>query len=417
MVMVPESMDDDQKADAEKRIRNLYDSIQAGKNFSEIARKYSEDRGSASRGGELPWFGTGRMVSTFENASYALADIGDISEPIQTSFGWHIIKLLELKKFDDFEVVKADLQANVTKSDRNAYSKKAMVERIKRKNNFTENRANLYPFYSVVDSSIFERKWDVSKASGLNEVMFTVGEREVTQQDFAAHLAEKQSRGRKDIEVLVNNYYDAFVEEQVLQYEEDQLPKLHPEFRHLVQEYHDGILLFDLTDKMVWSKAVEDTTGLEAFFTDNRSTYMWEKRLDATLYTCRDNEVAEFARSLLNKPKRRKRPAPEKVQSLAFESFNDSTCLAYEMKKYEKTDHELVESMDWDKLMSGSLEQEGKIIFLVKNKVLKPELKSLDECRGIVTADYQNHLEEGWIESLRSKYPVQVNHEMLSEIN
>jgi len=416
MIMTPEGMNDELRTDAKKRIHMLYDSIQSGMDFAEIARKYSEDGGSAARGGELPWFGTGRMVAPFEDASFALANIEDISEPIQTSFGWHIIKLLEQKKFDDFETVQADLRANVTKSDRNAYSKKALVERIKRNNNFTENRESLYPFYTIVDTSIFYRNWDVSKAAGLNEVLFTIGDRSVTQQDFASYLAEKQAATKKNIQVLVDNHYEKFIEVEVLQYEEDQLPGKYPEFKHLIQEYHDGILLFDLTDQMVWSKAVEDSIGMEAYYADNRSNYMWEKRLDATLFTSRDAEVAAFARDLLSK-KKRKRPSPEAVQSLAFAEFSDSSCLSFEINKYEMGDHPLVEKMDWNDPMSDNMDEEGKVIFLVKNKVLKPEPKMLDECRGIVTADYQNHLETDWIEELRVKYTVQVNREMLSEIN
>ena len=416
MIMTPEGMNDELRTDAKKRIHMLYDSIQSGMDFAEIARKYSEDGGSAARGGELPWFGTGRMVAPFEDASFALANIEDISEPIQTSFGWHIIKLLEQKKFDDFETVQADLRANVTKSDRNAYSKKALVERIKRNNNFTENRESLYPFYTIVDTSIFYRNWDVSKAAGLNEVLFTIGDRSVTQQDFASYLAEKQAATKKNIQVLVDNHYEKFIEVEVLQYEEDQLPGKYPEFKHLIQEYHDGILLFDLTDQMVWSKAVEDSIGMEAYYADNRSNYMWEKRLDATLFTSRDAEVAAFARDLLSK-KKRKRPSPEAVQSLAYAEFSDSSCLSFEINKYEMGDHPLVEKMDWNDPMSDNMDEEGKVIFLVKNKVLKPEPKMLDECRGIVTADYQNHLETDWIEELRAKYTVQVNREMLSEIN
>ncbi len=416
MVMTPEGMNDEQRKDASKRIHMLYDSLQTGIDFAEIARKYSEDRGSAARAGELPWFATGRMVAAFENASFALANVGDISEPIQTSFGWHIIKLLERKKLDDFETAEADLRANVTKSDRNAYGKKALVERIKRNNNFTENRENLYPFYSVVDTSIFYRNWDVGKAMGLTEVMFTIGDSSVTQQDFAAYLADKQGAAKKNIEVLVNSHYEKFVEVQVLQYEEDQLPGKYPEYKHLIQEYHDGILLFDLTDQMVWSKAVEDSAGLEAYYADNKSNYMWEKRLDATLITCRDAEVAAFARDLLSR-KKRKRPSTEEVQSLAYAEFSDSSSLSFEFQKYEKEDHPLVEKMDWNKPMSDNMEEDGKVIFLVKNKVLKPEPKMLDQCRGIVTADYQNQLEADWIEALRAKYTVQVNRELLSEIN
>ena len=143
---------------------------------------------------------------------------------------------------------------------------------------------------------------------------------------------------------------------------------------------------------------------------------MWEKRLDATLITCKDPEVASFARELLSK-KKRKRPSLEALQSLAYAEFSDSSCLSYEFNKYEMEDHPLVEEMDWNQAMSGNMDEDGKVIFLVKNKVLKPEPKMLEQCRGIVTADYQNHLETDWIEVLRAKYTFQVNREMLSEIN
>ncbi|MEF9437949.1 MAG: hypothetical protein L0922_04080 [Candidatus Mariimomonas ferrooxydans] len=256
----------------------------------------------------------------------------------------------------------------------------------------------------------------MGKAMGLTEIMFTISDSSVTQQDFAAYLADKQGAAKTNIEVLVNNNYEKFIEVQVLQYEEDQLPGKYPEYKHLIQEYHDGILLFDLTDQMVWSKAVEDSAGLEAYYADNKSNYMWEKRLDATLITCRDAEVAAFARDLLSR-KKRKRPSVEEVQSLAYGEFSDSSSLSFEFQKYEKEDHPLVEKMDWNKPMSDNMEEDGKVIFLVKNKVLKPEPKMLDQCRGIVTADYQNHLETYWIEALRAKYTVQVNRELLSDIN
>jgi peptidyl-prolyl cis-trans isomerase SurA len=417
MVMVPESMTNEQKEDAKRKIYNLYDSLQSGMDFSELAMRHSEDRGSAGRGGELPWFGTGRMVPEFEDASFAIEKVGDISGPIQTSFGWHIIKLLDKKTYDDFETVKADLKASVLKSDRNAYTKIAMIRRIKDKNGFTEYKGNLREFYSIVDSTIFDRTWDKNRAAHLAGTLFAIGEREIPQQAFAEHLATHQGGRRMNTEVFVNTEYQKFVEQELLRYEEDQLPDKYPEFKHLVQEYHDGILLFDLTDKMVWSKAVEDTTGLEAFYAEHKDDYKWGKRMDATLYTCRDEEVAGFAKGLLENP-RFKRLTAEDIQSRAYKEFSDSTCLEFEYRKLEAGDDELADKMDWSKdKISEIQERDGKFIFLVRNRILKPSVKRLDECRGLVTADYQNHLEKEWIELLRAKYPVNVNHELLSKIN
>ena len=188
MVMVPESMSDQEKNRAREKIRALYDSIQSGMEFSGVASKYSEDRGSATRGGELPWFGTGRMVPEFEDEAFALKDVGDISEPVQTSFGWHIIKLLDRKIFKNYESMEADLQSNVIKSDRNTFAKKAMIERIKKSNDFREYRGNLQPFYLMVDTSIFQRTWDASWATGLTDPLFVIGDRTIRQDAFARFL-------------------------------------------------------------------------------------------------------------------------------------------------------------------------------------------------------------------------------------
>jgi len=417
MVMVPESMTDEKKLEAKKKIDRFSDSLQAGTDFAELASRQSEDRGSAARGGELPWFGTGRMVMEFENASFALGNIGDYSEPIQTSFGWHIIKLLNKKTFDDFDAVKADLQNSVTKSDRNAYSRAAMIERIKKKNNFSENPARLHDFHAVVDTGIFLRTWDASRAANLNGTMFTIGEREVSQKAYTDYLAAHQGGRHINIEVYIYKKYQIFVEEQVLNYEEDQLPGKYPEFRHLVQEYHDGILLFDLTDKMVWSKAVEDSVGLEAYYEQNKDNYKWEKRMDATTYICRDADVAAFAKELLENPGRKKL-SPQDIQSKTIAEFSDSSCLVLEDRKMEAGDHPLIDEMNWEKdKISGIHTSDNKVIFLVNKKILKPSVKKLEECRGLVTADYQNFLEKEWIETLKAKYPVSVNEEFLSKIN
>ena len=416
MVLVPESMTDDEKEKAREKIMALHDSIQSGMEFPRVVSLYSEDRGSAARGGELPWFGaTGRMVPEFETAAFQLENTGDISEPVRTSFGWHIIKLLDRKLYDDYATIEADLQSNVTKSDRNIFARKAMIERIKKNNGFIAYPGNLQVFYERVDSSIFTRTWDVDKASGLSDDLFIIGGRHYTQAGFAQYLQHNQGGRRINTEVFVNSAFEKFVEQSVLGFAEDQLPDKYPEFRHLVQEYHDGILLFDLTDKMVWSKAVSDSAGLQAYYEEHRDDYMWEERMDATLYTCRDEQVAGFAMGLITGA-RKKVPGPELIVSSAIEEFGDSTCIGFQYRKFEKEDHILVRDMDWKDELSGLAEINDKTVFLVKNKLLKPQPRALEESRGLVTADYQDYLEKQWIQALRDKYDIQVNRELLNQI-
>jgi peptidyl-prolyl cis-trans isomerase SurA len=292
-----------------------------------------------------------------------------------------------------------------------------MIERIKKKNSFKENPANLEVYYDLVDTSVFVRQWDAAKAANLDGTLFTIGDRNISQVAFTEYIDANQGGTKMNLHVFVFNSYTKFVEEQVLQYEEDHLPEKYPDFRHLVQEYHDGILLFDLTDQMVWSKAVEDTLGLEAFYSDRKDNYRWEKRMDATLFTAKNMDIATFCVNLLNDPKN-KRLSSANMHSRAIAEFSDSTCLRFEQRKLEAGDNAQADKMNWDRDKVSEIETlNNSPVFLVNNKILKPGTKKLEECRGLVTADYQNHLEKAWIEELKLKYPVIVNKDLLSKIN
>jgi peptidyl-prolyl cis-trans isomerase SurA len=416
MVMTPESMSDADKIRAKEKIDNLYDSLKSGKDFAGLAKKYSEDRGSASNGGELPWFGTGRMVPEFEDAAFAISKAGEYSAPVKTSFGWHIIKLLEKKGVDDFERMKPDLQSMVAKSDRIAVSRKAMIQKFKNQYGFREFPSNLKIFYTLLDSTIFTKEWTIPHFDQGDRVLFTIGSQDYTCNDFASYLKDTQGGRPMDFRVYVNTKYSDFIDKSVLEYEENQLPLLYPEFKYLVQEYHDGILLFDLTDRMVWSKAVKDTAGLEEFYERNRKNYMWENdRLDATIYTCKNSTVADKARSLLKK-KNKKTISPSRVVESVVKALNDSTCITYRTGIFEKDEDTLVSKMDWKADISQNMDENGKVVFIVKNRIVKPDVKKLDEARGLVTADYQAYLEKLWIQELRNKYKVEVNRELLAKI-
>lgn len=416
MVITPESMSDAERMKAKEKIDHLYDTLKMGVDFAILAKKYSEDRGSAVNGGELPWFGTGRMIPEFEDAAFAITSIGKYTAPVQTAFGWHIIKLLDKKGVDDFERMKPELESMVAKSDRVASSRKAMVRRIKAQYNIKESPSNLGIFYTLVDTTIFSRSWTIPDNKNMDRILFTIGNTNYTCKEFALFLRDTQGGRPMDIRVYVNTKYNEFIDKSVLEYEENQLPLKYPEFKYLVQEYHDGILLFDLTDKMVWSKAVKDSAGLQEFYEKNKKNYMWESdRMDATIYTCINETVAKKARSLLTK-KSKKAIAPAQLVESVIQTFNDSTCINYRTGIFEKGEDKWVDSMDWKVNISPNINDNGKVVFVVKNRIVKPEPKKLDEARGLVTADYQAYLEKLWIQELRNKYKVEVNQELLAKI-
>jgi len=416
MVFTPDTMTVEQLVEAGNKIYLLYDSLITGIDFSELARRQSEDIGSAAMGGELAPFGTGMMVPEFEQAALALKNPGDISKPVKTSFGWHIIKLIEHQEIGNFEEMRAEYTDMIKTSNRVLQSRLAMIEKLKKQYNFTDFNGDLSPFYDIVDSTIFDgATWSVPEDDQLNERMFIIDGHEYSQLDFARFLEANQGGYPLTKVSYLNRRMTDFIEASLMAYEESQLSIKYPEYRHLLQEYHDGILLFDLTDKMVRSKTIRDTIGLKKFFEKHRDEYIWGERLDAWIYRCESRAVAEEAVRFL-KDQANLYASPSALIARLCAPRYDPSCITSTTGAYERGDNEFVDKMDWNEWISDISEKDGRFIFVIKKDILPSARKTFDEAYGLVTADYQNHLEEEWIAELRKKYRVKVNRKLLSAI-
>ncbi|NLO50679.1 MAG: hypothetical protein GX103_05925 [Bacteroidales bacterium] len=393
------------------RADSIYKALQAGARWDEMVKELSDDKSSSENGGKLPWFGSNRMVPSFIDGIRSIADTGQISKPVLTSYGWHIIKLVDKKPVRSFEDEKADLKQSLSKDKRSNKSKESIIRRIKQEANYQPNRKALEAFYAVVDSSVYKRKWEADKAAGMNQTIFTLGNQKYNQHDFAAFLAKHQTINSKEtIPYFVDKVYNEWVDEQVIAYEDARLEEKYPEFKALVKEYRDGILLFDLTDKMVWSKAISDTTGLQNFYENNKENYLWGKRLKATVITSDKRADVDKALELINNGM-----SPEEVKEVLV---NDKPLdVMIVNKKFSKGDNEFVDKVEWkagtSPVYSGTA---GNFGLVIVEEVVAPEHKTLGEARGLITADYQNYLEARWIEELRDKYPVVVNEKVLNEL-
>ncbi|TVR40800.1 MAG: hypothetical protein EA394_07250 [Bacteroidia bacterium] len=274
MLMTPVGMDEDDIKEKENQINDLHRRVMEGEDFGELAGIYSEDRQSATRNGEMPAFTSNRMVSQFIQAISKLENPGDISPPVRTDFGWHIIKLLEKTTPPPFEDVHADLRNRIQRDERSQLSQQAVLKRLKNQYGFTENPEKLSELYEIVDATIFNGTWDKSKAQSLTGAVATFGDQTYDIQDFVSFLDETQRRQTPAaIPSYINQQYDRFINEMLIGYKDSRLEEMYPEFREVVQEYHDGILLFEITDREVWSRATVDTLGLERFFEANRDRY------------------------------------------------------------------------------------------------------------------------------------------------
>ena len=259
----------------EKReiINNIYQKIINGMTFEDACRQFSEDKGSASSGGKLSKFTSNRIVPEFIEAIYNMP-IGQVSAPIRTTYGYHIIKLLSTEKPGTFDQEKDKLKERLAKDGRSKKSEYAIILKIKKETNFTENRNNLISFMSKLDNSLIDGQFNTIPLHLFKNELFRFDSTIYTEGEFAIYISKNQAKQENiTLEKYANKLYDGFVTESCLAYEDSQLEVKYPEFASLMKEYRDGILLFDITDQKVWTKAVKDEIGLKEFYNKNRSNY------------------------------------------------------------------------------------------------------------------------------------------------
>jgi peptidyl-prolyl cis-trans isomerase SurA len=410
---IPQNANHEDSLKVKTKADSLYQLLLSGENYEKLVMDNSDDKGSAIRGGVLPWFGVNRMVPEFIQAISALKDSGQISEPVLTNYGWHIIKLIDKQEIGSLEDVTGDLKQKIAKDARSNKGREVTIAQVKKKYNFKEFPVAKAAFYKVVNDSVFKGKWDINNAKDLKEPMFVLGDKTYTQQDFAKYIDKKQKRRViVDIQLYVDRMFENFVEESCIEYKDSQLENEYPEFKALMGEYRDGILLFELTDQKVWSKAIKDTIGLEEFYKNNSNKYMWDEiRVDASIFTTKDqkaiNQVRKYALKAAKKG--------YSNQDILDMVNKDTILVKVERDKYLKGENKILDKLSWEKGVKDII-PDDEYTLVVINDVLQPGPKTLDEARGLVTADYQNYLEKHWIDELKKKYDVVIYDEVLSTI-
>jgi peptidyl-prolyl cis-trans isomerase SurA len=401
------------KANAKAKIDEIYGKLKGGQNFEELARQFSDDKQTSDRGGQLQPFKSGKLPKTFEDAAFALKANGDYSEPIMTQYGWHIIKRNESKGLPAFNDIKNELKTRIARDSRSQMGRVALIERVKKENNFKENLKNRDEFKTVLDSTYLKATWTAARAFKLgNKEIFNLGGKSYTQNDFAKFLETQMTfRSPTDVNEVMKGIYKTWVEESIVNFEDTQLEKKYVDFRNLLREYRDGILLFDLTDQKVWSKAVKDTSGLKEFYDKNKTNYLWAERAEVSTYKCLNDKIVKDVRKLLKEGKSEK----EIVETI---NKTSQLNLSVENVTYLKGENKNVDENWKAGVVAKNItdDKEKKIFVIVVNKILPQSPKTLGECRGMVTADYQNYLEKEWLDYLKKKYIVKVNNDVLSTI-
>ncbi len=417
MVSTGKDATNEAKVNAEKKINEIYDKLNAGEKWETLVSLHSDDANSVKKNGELPAFGSGttqRMVPAFEDAAFDLKEVGQISKPVKTDFGYHIIKLLEWKEVSSFQSMKKELQTKVNKDERSKKTQDAFVSKLKANYHYSyKGDKNLKWFNEHLDSTYYQGKWSADGQLKSNKVMFELNgvTADFTQKEFARYL-EKNYRGikREDNKEVVTKQYKSWEKAAILQYEESILPTKYPEYRALLKEYHDGIILYEIMQDRVWNKAVKDTAGLRAYFTANQSKYTWQKRLDATVYECLNKDIAKSVSGML------KNDTINSKHVLEVINKDSELNLKVKMNKFDIAQTPYLANQNFSKGVNAAFEFEGKYYVVKVAAVLEPGMKEFSEAKGMATSDYQNYLEASWLESLKNTHTVKVNQDVLYQI-
>ena len=331
---------EEQKA-AQKAAIDSISLLLTPENFADMARQLSDDKGSAVRGGDLGWFGKGMMVKPFEDAAFGM-NVGEISAPFESNFGWHIIYLQGKRGIQPLDSMRQQILRQVQRDERMREADASFVRKTRAEYNLPE----------------------------------AMSDREVKE------------------------YADAHLEEK------------YEDLRNLVREYHDGILLFEVSLREVWDKAAKDTVGLTNYFAANKKNYPWDApRYKGWVLQCKDQATLKAAKAII------KNAEPDSVASYLNQRLNidSTTYIKFQHGLWEKGQNAAVDKYGF-KVKGAEFEVDSLLPHVVcVGKVLKAPEEYTDE-RGKVTTDYQDYLEKLWIEALRKKYEVVVNEEVMNAL-
>lgn len=396
-------------------IDSLYEELKKDPNFEELAKVHSQDNGSKRRGGQIGWIGINTFDAEFENQVFALGNDGAISKPLESSAGWHIIKRYQAVKKPKYIDVKSEITSKIKKKPRFELVQNALVSEIKEEGNFKMMNETVDSLISMLGDEFTTYKWRPdSKLTSNKDILFTIGDTKASIREFITIAqrshTERLNRNSKSTREVVMTILDKLITQKCLAYEETQLERKYPEFKALMREYEEGILLFEVKKQLIWDKASSDEEGLLAFYEENKSNYKWKERAKVTFYTLNTTDE-KLIKKIQAKAKKK---SADEVRSL----FNGETeVIQYTSGIYEPGKNAEVDQLKWKKGFMSPLNEKNNMTYFTKlESVVSPTVKSLDEARGYVVADYQDYLEKELIKKLKTKFKVNVNEDILTSM-
>lgn len=414
MIMKPKEANVEESAKAKKTIDEISQKLKQGEDFADLAKQFSQDKSTSASGGQLNKFSSGELSSEeFETAAFSLKTPGQFTEPVETQFGWHIIKLIEKNGVKPLADVQSDYEARIKRDERSKLIAASLNETLRKKYTVTKDAKLYAKVVKAVDDRVYTKVWEMPKdTKPFEQTLLTINkDRKLTAKQFLDYI-NTQQRGVatiKPVSKLVDNYLSQYTDEQLNVYYNDNLEKEFPEFELVMEEYRDGLLLFDLMEKEIWDKAKNNTVALENYYKANVKNYQWKNRVDSEVYSSTKESVIKKARKMLKKGK--------DAVYIKKELNTDDKVEVMEKNGVFETDSEsLPKQADWKEGVSDII-NDGNYYYVVKTKKVMPAgPKTLDENKGRVINDYQQFLEANWVSDLKKEYKVSVNNDVFERV-
>ncbi len=399
---------DEVKAAKKHEIDSIYALLRSGADFAEVATAESEDPGSARNGGLLPEFTTGMMVKPFEEASFALAD-GEISPVVETSYGYHIIRREGSRPLESFEEAEPMIRSVITRDDRKSLPRKAKIQSLRQKYNLVMNRPAIAMVESVIRNNGGLNPKAVESLSSMPAPLANYDGGSILLTDVMSTLSPTGNLSPASSNGLFLNRLNSMIDEALLEKEIAQLPENNSDYRNLLNEYRDGMLLFEISDRQVWTRAKEDTDGLQKWFDEHRDRYTWDKpKFRSYVIFATSDSVMNRINEYL---------AQNQVSGKNLETALKQLCgkdVRVERVIASKGENDIV-----DYLGFGGVKPLGTskwpVFAAYESEILERPMTVSDD-RGAITADYQTSLEEKWVKDLRARHKVKVDKKVLKSL-
>ena len=410
MILNPTDATAETTAKAKQTIDDISKKIQQGESFEALATQFSEDKSSAAKGGVLQRFGTGQLSSeAFENTAFSLVNKGDISQPFESGFGWHIVKLIEKHPVKTFDESKVELESKIKRDERSIIITNTLANKLKSKYAVETNKIQYQNVEKIVNDAVYSQTWEIPKESNTikGDVLVIDKNKKVETNSFVnfIHSQQKNKLTTKPVKKLVAELYESWKGEQLIAYYNDNLENEFSEFKNVMDEYRDGLLLFDLMEKEIWAKSKSDTIGLQKYYETNKSKYNWKERYDVDILSSTDAKVMEAAQKMLQKGK-----SIEDIKA----KYNKDNKVAIMVKSglFEKN-YDILDKIPTITKGANNTYKDANYSFVVNVKNMKAaETKSFEDCKSRVINDYQQYLESTWVDELKKEFSVKVNQDV-----